>query len=260
MKFRFFLPLLLVGLALNADAGCPRIVSQSPYLTIAIDWLGRGQCIVGVSRYDKRDLPKTGGIIDPDAEAIAALHPTLIVGSQWTKPGTQARITPPGARTVTFGGFDSLPAVSRMLKQLAGVVGASGGNAKVAAFDAAWHKKVGEIPGRHRRVLLVSACSGAPYTFGGQHLVGDIFARSGFTLVEPDTKIHHLTGLDALDDLVDQTRPDLVVSFTPETADFCQVIGGRFPVKTINLNGANFFHPGPRLLDALNDLAAKVAL
>ena len=46
---------------------CPRIISQSPYISEMLDYLGMGHCIVGVSRYSKRDLPRTGGILDPDA-------------------------------------------------------------------------------------------------------------------------------------------------------------------------------------------------
>ncbi len=43
--------LLLAVVALPAAAACPRIVSQSPYITRALDWLGLERCIVGVSRY-----------------------------------------------------------------------------------------------------------------------------------------------------------------------------------------------------------------
>lgn len=59
--------------AVGAD--CPRIVSQSPYITRVLIWLGLERCIVGVSRYDALDRPKTGGVIDPDADAIALLEP-----------------------------------------------------------------------------------------------------------------------------------------------------------------------------------------
>ena len=60
---------------------CPRIISQSPYISEMLDYLDMGHCIVGVSRYSKRDLPHTGGILDPDAEAIDALMPDLIITS-----------------------------------------------------------------------------------------------------------------------------------------------------------------------------------
>ncbi|MCL2162776.1 MAG: hypothetical protein FWH56_13115, partial [Betaproteobacteria bacterium] len=65
----------------GAQPPCPRIVSQSPYLTLALKWLERGDCIVGVSRYDREypALPRTGGVLDPDQAAIAAVRPDLIV-------------------------------------------------------------------------------------------------------------------------------------------------------------------------------------
>lgn len=39
---------------------CPRIISQSPYISKMLDYLDMGHCIVGVSRYSKRDLPQIG--------------------------------------------------------------------------------------------------------------------------------------------------------------------------------------------------------
>ena len=68
-----------------AQQNCPRIISQSPYISKMLDYLGMGHCIVGVSRYSKRNLPRTGGILDPDAQAIDSLMPDLNNTSDWSK-------------------------------------------------------------------------------------------------------------------------------------------------------------------------------
>ena len=95
----------------SPQPACPdgsRIVSQSPYLTLVVQWLGRGGCLVGVSRYDKLDLPHTGGVLDPDGAAIAKLHPTVLLAPDWVTVATLAKVTPAGAQAVRLGGFGSV--------------------------------------------------------------------------------------------------------------------------------------------------------
>ncbi len=112
--------LLLAGAPTAFAADCPRIVSQSPYLTLALEWLERGDCLVGVSRYDRLRpaLPRTGGVMDPDAEAIALLEPELFVTSNWTSADTVAALLPPGTRALRVDGFRSMADVEAMLRSL----------------------------------------------------------------------------------------------------------------------------------------------
>lgn len=66
-----------------------RIISLVPALTEMLFDMGAGPQVVGVSRYDTfpppvRALPKVGGLLDPDYEAILRLRPDLVItyGSQ----------------------------------------------------------------------------------------------------------------------------------------------------------------------------------
>jgi iron complex transport system substrate-binding protein len=61
-----------------------RIVSLAPSLTEIIFALGEGKRIVGVTRFDDypaavKKLPRVGGFIDPDPEAILHLNPDALV-------------------------------------------------------------------------------------------------------------------------------------------------------------------------------------
>ncbi len=61
-----------------------RIVSLAPSLTETLFALGVGDRVVGVTRYcayppEVRDVPKVGGHLDPNFEAIVALEPDLVV-------------------------------------------------------------------------------------------------------------------------------------------------------------------------------------
>ena len=257
--------LILCGLlqAVPALAECPRIVSQSPYLTIALDWLGQGSCVVGVSRYDRKDdLPKTGGVFDPDAAAIAALKPGLIVTPDWIAADDLAKVTPPGARALRLGGFASMNDAEAMLNTLAEASGAPGGRVKVAEFARDWRARAARVGGGGKRVLLLSACEGSPYSYGAQTTVADLFTHAGFVVVETDPKIRSIgpgAEIQDLKTLVERMQPDVVFNFSQPMADRCDAAFGTLPVRRITLNGEHFVHPGPRLLQGLDDLIEEMS-
>ena len=61
-----------------------RIVSLAPSATELLYALGQGHRVVGVTRFDDYPaavltLPKVGGFVDPDLEAIMTLRPDFVV-------------------------------------------------------------------------------------------------------------------------------------------------------------------------------------
>ncbi len=72
-----------------------RVVSLAPSATEILFALGAGDRVVGVTRYDDypeavTELPRVGGFIDPDPEAVIALAPDLVVAVRTS--GGRARI------------------------------------------------------------------------------------------------------------------------------------------------------------------------
>jgi len=247
----------------NAQAAttCPRIVSQSPYLSIALDWLQRGDCVVGVSRYDRRSLPKTGGILDPDGVAIARLKPDLIVASKSADAVTMEMLTPSGAQLLQVDGLESVAGSDAMLQALATASRAPDGDSRIAGLQRARQARIGQIGAHGQRVLVLSACSGSPYSFGRQHYVGDAFAQAGFSVVESAPRIRHLregAEIDSIGKLVETLRPDIVVSLANASSVSCNAELGSLPVRIVHLRGENFFNPGPRLIDGFKELAEQL--
>lgn len=77
--------------ALPADP--KRIVTLAPNVTEVLFALGAGERIVAVTRYDDyppevKKLPKIGGIIDVDLEAVLTQRPDLVVGTSAGSDGT----------------------------------------------------------------------------------------------------------------------------------------------------------------------------
>ncbi|GHT91941.1 hypothetical protein AGMMS49545_08710 [Betaproteobacteria bacterium] len=248
--------------ALADEAACPRIVSQSPYLTQALKWLGRGECLVGVSRYEREypDLPRTGGVLDPDKDAIAALKPDILIASNWADAKTMADVTPTGTRLVVVDGFAGMRDAENMLATLAKETDApADAKAALAAFSQHWHNAAQSLAktSRHRRVLVLSTCMGSPFSFGREHVIGDIFVQSGFELVETAPKVRHLVAgaeIPDIESMLTQTRPEIVVALTSESAEHCRMIAPQANAKIMTLDGAPFIHPGVGLLQAYEEI------
>ncbi|TVO57737.1 ABC transporter substrate-binding protein [Denitromonas halophila] len=249
----------LLAMASVQAAECPRIVSQSPYLTMAIEWLGQGECIVGVSRYDsfKPKLPRTGGVMDPDAKAIAALKPDVVIGSDMADEAAFAAAVPKGAKAARMGGFNSMFEVESMLEDIALLIQSSEGG-KVASFRRGWFTRAKNTGARGERVLLLTACSGTPYSYGRKHVLGDLFYAAGFNVVEEDVRVRAVRAGEAVPDLaalIARTQPDIVFTFNRAADTECKVVLEEKPgVKIIPLDGDNFLNPGHRMIDGLDEV------
>ena len=81
------------GVTLTLPKAPQRIVSLLPSLTETVCALGQCQRLVGVDRYSNfpesvKKLPQVGGGMDPNIEAIVALHPDVVLAalsSRWAQ-------------------------------------------------------------------------------------------------------------------------------------------------------------------------------
>ena len=253
--------LITILISLNvqaADENCPRIISQSPYLTKSLQWLGLEECIVGVSRYDRLELPHTGGVMDPDGESIEALEPALIFTSNWTQAEVLDAITPDGARSFRLDGFGSMAQIEDNLRLMGREAGISDIDERVSQFHRQWSTLASQINGNGKRGLLLSACSGTPYSFGKQRWLSDLFTHAGFINVETTLKIRHIKPgeeLTTINALINELQPDLLFIFERRQNKQCAFIKPKTPLTIINLDGEKFLHPAPVLLDGLTELS-----
>ncbi|MEN8169516.1 MAG: ABC transporter substrate-binding protein [Pseudomonadota bacterium] len=240
------------------EKSCPRIISQSPYLTKSLQWLGLEHCIVGVSRYDRLERPHTGGIFDPDAEAIDALMPELIFTSNWTKAQVLKAVTPEGARAFRLDGFESMAQIEENLQLIGREAKMGHIDKRVSNFQQQWKRLAAEINGNGKKILLLSACSGMPYSFGKKRWLTDLFTAAGFVVVETAEKIRHIKPdeeLVTINALINELEPELLFIFERKQNKRCAFIKPKTPLTIINLDGEKFLHPAPVLLDGLAELA-----
>lgn len=261
MKKTVFILLLLLfaGAARAADV---RIVSQSPYITSTLQYLGLGDRIVGVSRYDSVVLPKTGGVTDPDRDAISALHPDYLFVSDWTSPEVLKAVTPEGTECVVLHGFRSMKEVAGNLKVVCDVLGIEGGERKAAAFDRNWREAASEVNGAGRRVLVLSSCKGSPFSFGVNTYLHDLFSEAGFRVVEDYPTIRHLRPsepVQTVEELFARTSPEIVFVLNDD-GHGCPVKIGNGMYRVVLLKGEHFVSPSPRILAGLEALKREFGI
>lgn len=261
-SFRTFLAGLLLALAaLPATAACPRIVSQSPYITHALDWMGLTPCIVGVSRYDTLDRPQTGGVIDPDKEMIDLLQPQLMITADWTAAEVWQAAAPKGAIALRVGGFRGMADAEAMLRAIGHAAGVADIDTRVDRYAADWRAAAAQAGGKGRRVLILSACTGAPYSFGRGTTLFDLFTAAGFEVVADHDSIRNFR-VDGppgeLPNWLDARHPDLIFALKGSLDEACNAAIVRPGIGIVPLASEHFIHPGPDLLLGLRELRAAV--
>lgn len=217
-------------------------------------------CIVGVSRYSKRDLPRTGGILDPDAEAIDTLMPDLIITSNWSKEEKLKAATPKGAKAIRLKSFNKMDQLEQNMLTIIGATNWQQAIPKVNAFKTAWRNKVKLVKGNNKKVLLLSSCSGNAYSFGPNSRLYDLFTQAGFNVVETKEKIRHVREgkeIKHITGLLERYQPDLLFIFERRLKKQCQMMTPKVPVKILSFDGEKFLHPNTAILDGLELLINK---
>jgi len=253
-----FIPFSVIAAEINKE--CPRIISQSPYISEMLNYLGMERCIVGVSRYSKRDLPRTGGILDPDIEAIDALMPDIIITSDWSKEETLKNATPKGTKAIRLKSFNKMNQLEENMLAIIKSTQWQQAMPKVESFKNAWRSKIKQVQGNNKKVLLLSSCSGNAYSFGPNSRLYDLFTRAGFNVVETKEKIRHVRDgeeIKHITGLLNRYQPDLLFIFERRLKKQCQVIMPKTPVRIMSFDGGLFLNPNTKVLKGLDLLIEK---
>ena len=119
-----------------------RIVSLAPNLTEVLFALGAGERVVGVTRFCDYPpeavaaLPKVGGFVDPDLEAILAARPDLVVGMKAGEASIADRLQEANLRYVAFQA-DDIASTRALIEELGALIGAEQqAEALIVRFDS----------------------------------------------------------------------------------------------------------------------------
>jgi iron complex transport system substrate-binding protein len=173
------------GRTITLRAPARHIVSLAPHVTELFFAAGAGNALVGAVEYSDypeaaKRLPRVGSGAGLDLEAIAALHPDLIVSWQSGNPPWQVdRLIKLG-----FPVFVTEPRHIDDIPDLLERMGRLAGTAEVADQAAAeFHRHEATLRDRYagRRIVPVfyQVLDTSLYTVGGHHLISDVIELCG---------------------------------------------------------------------------------
>jgi iron complex transport system substrate-binding protein len=265
----------LVGPLPRDAAGPRRIVSLIPATTEMLFAIGAGERVVGVGSFDRfpsdvAQIPRVGGLIDPDTERIVRLRPDLVVVYN-TQVDLKQRLD---RAAIPYYSYEhrALPDIMATIRALGSRVGAAPradviasemerGLAVVRASVAGRPRpKTMLVFGRDPGAFLRNVQASGGYGFladlldvaGGDNVFGDIERQSVPASTEmiltrrPDVIVELRYGANqALDEPAFDVSPWTTVASVPAVRD------RRIHVLT----GDEFVIPGPRIVVAAQRLA-----
>lgn len=251
-------PRMHLGPAAPAEAR--RVVTLAPALADIVLALDRQDRIVGVTRFDDdprlAGLPRIGGYNDPQPEAVLAVKPDLALA----EPAPQNRgpvdtIARLGVPVEAFP-LATIADIEQAIEGIAGLLGAAGnGRALVARLEQARAEaRRSAQAGPRPRALLVFGLD--PLVVAGpRSFAGELLQDSGGANAagEESAPFFRMSAEAAV-----RAAPDVIVLCGVTPAPGRAPLPGLERTRVATLRSTALLHPGPRLPEALQDLATSL--
>lgn len=252
-----------IGRLVRVRTDPARIVSLAPSVTETLFALGLGDRIVGVTSYcdyppEARTKESVGDTLRPSIERIIALKPDLVIVS------TASQLEQAVGRLDQLGipayvssprDLDSMLTSFERLGEIAGIP------ERALEVTAELRKRIEavrlRVEGRDRPRVLVMLGSEPLITAGGTSFINDLIERAGGRSISADEKAEY-----------PQFSLESAVARQPEVI-FLQAGEGELPSRlkqtpagvagrVYRLDDALLLRPGPRIVDGLEQMAAKI--
>ncbi len=164
-----------------------RIVSVLPSLSETVCALGQCARLVGVDRYSNfpaplRRLPKVGGGLDPNVEAIVALRPDLVLLA--TSSPAAARLESLGLKVVALEPKRHADA-QRVMLQLGQLLDVPDAAKMWAGIEAEVDTAARALPAAARGKRVYFEVNSGPYAASTESFIGETLTRLGVANIVP---------------------------------------------------------------------------
>ena len=175
------------GITVTLAAPPQRIVSLLPSLTETVCELDACQRLVGVDRYSNyparvRTLPKVGGGLDPNIEAIVALKPDLVLMSVASRASDRLEAL---GLTVVAMETKNHADVKRVLEKVGTLLGVGDAQRVWRVIDASVSAAAQSLSARAKNTRVYFEVSRGPYAAGQASFIGETLTRLGVQNVVP---------------------------------------------------------------------------
>ncbi|MFN2501772.1 MAG: ABC transporter substrate-binding protein [Pyrinomonadaceae bacterium] len=254
-----------LGRPVKVPARIERAVSLAPNLTENVFAVGAGDRLVGVTTFcdypeEARSIRKIGDTMNPNLEAIIALKPDVVLVSTASQIETFSRTLADNGIAVYVTDPNSLEGVMQNLRQLGELFGTSD-KAEILAsdlqtrVDAVFNKTGGRAPVR----VFVQISNEPLFTIGKQSFLTDFLRKAGAESVTAGVEM----GYPKLSkETAAALNPDVIIlSESPDNTEPNTVFRNSPAVKSgrvTRINADLLSRPGPRLVDALEQISEKL--
>jgi iron complex transport system substrate-binding protein len=164
-----------------------RIVSLLPSLTETVCELGQCGRLVGVDRYSDfpksvRELPKLGGGLDPNIEAVVALAPDVVLMAASSR--AVQRLESLGLKVVTLEPR-SYADVRRVLAQIAGLLDVPDAPRIWRSIEAGVDAAAQSVPRSAKGLRVYFEAGRGPYAASESSFIGETLTRLGVKNIVP---------------------------------------------------------------------------
>ena len=164
-----------------------RIVSLLPSLTETVCELGQCARLVGVDRYSDyppslQSVPKVGGGLDPNIEAIVALKPDLVLVAASSRASDRLRAL--GLQVAAMEPKTHAD-VQRILTKIGQLLAVPDAQRVWRAIDAGVSAAAQSLPARVRGKRVYFEVSRSPHAAGESSFIGETLARLGVKNIVP---------------------------------------------------------------------------
>jgi iron complex transport system substrate-binding protein len=250
------------GHAVAFDKPPQRIVSLLPSLTETVCELGHCQRLVGVDRYSDfpaslNALPKVGGGIDPNIEAIVALRPDVVLMA--TSSRAAERLQALGVKVLALEPKTHAD-VQRVMLKLGQLLAVADAQKIWRAIDAGVSAAAQSLPPAVRSTRVYFEVNQGPYAAGEVSFIGQTLTRLGVKNIVP-AKLGPFPKLNP--EFIVRADPDLIMIGQRSLDNLAQRPGWSgmravreqricvFPVEQAGV----LVRPGPRMAEAARLMA-----
>ena len=178
------------GVTVQLAQSPQRIVSLLPSLTEGVCGMAQCQRLVGVDRYSNypasvQALPKLGGGMDPNIEAIVALRPDLVLVAASSR--SSARLEALGLKVVALEtkSHADVRRVLRVLGVLLDVPPEQGADRLWRVIDSSVSAASQSLSAKAKNTRVYFEVSRGPYAAGESSFIGETLTRLGVKNVVP---------------------------------------------------------------------------
>lgn len=239
-----------------------RIVSLLPSLTETVCALGQCQRLVGVDRYSNYPaqlsrLPKVGGGLDPNVEAIVALKPDVVLMSVSSRVADRLEVL--GIRVVALEtkNYDD---VKRVVSRLGVLLNVENSQRVWDQAQAGVQQAAQRMPPAAKKIRVYYEVNKGPYAAGESSFIGETLSRLGVKNIVP-ASLGPFPKLNP--EFVVRANPDLIMISKRNSTELFNRPGWE-NIRAIRENRVCIFpdeqadvlvRPGPRMAEAAGIMA-----